>query len=182
MVPQGRMTFHSVVVPGKLDEVSMFMKKLSRQKLLRFVKRQWVLLLIGMVVIAGVLVYVILWLARPTQSSQDIFQTKPTHQAAPLTAQQATKLSEELTSGSESEVESAVALPQGQKLNSGVVQALASLGPITFDISTFHDNHDGTATITASIAHPTPSTSQEWTVLLLDVDGQWKISFTDPKT
>jgi len=160
----------------------MFMKKLSRQKLLRFVKRQWVLLLIGMVVIAGVLVYVILWLARPTQSSQDIFQTKPTHQAAPLTAQQATKLSEELTSGSESEVESAVALPQGQKLNSGVVQALASLGPITFDISTFHDNHDGTATITASIAHPTPSTSQEWTVLLLDVDGQWKISFTDPKT
>lgn len=174
-----------MVVPGKLDEVSMFMKKVGRQKPLGFVKRQWVLLFIGMVIIAGVLVYVTLGLAHPTPStpsSQNIFQTKPTHQAAPLTAQQAAKLSEELTSGSESEVESAVALPQGQTLNSGIVQELASLGPITFDISTFHDNHDGTATITASIAHPTPGTSREWTVHLLDVDGQWKISFTDVKT
>lgn len=173
-------------VQSKLDEVSMVMKKSGRQKRPGFLRRRWVLLLIGMVAITGVLIFITLWLARPvphpTQSSQNIFQTKPTRQAAPLTAQQAAKLSEELTSGSESEVESAVALPQGQKLNSGVVQELASLGPITFEISTFHDNHDGTATITASIAHPTPGTSRDWTVQLLDVEGQWKISFTEPKT
>lgn len=103
----------------------------------------------------------------------------PTKSPHPLTNQQSIQMSKELSSGSESEIRSAVALPNGQPLDKNAMQQIASLGKITFDTSTFHDNHDSTATVAAQIMSP-QGTKQSWIVHLIDIDSQWKISYTEP--
>ena len=99
--------------------------------------------------------------------------------APPLTDDQSVQMSKQLTSGSESDLRTSIALPNDQKLAPGVIQQLASLGKITFNTSTFHDNHDGTATVTAQVISP-QGTKQNWVVTFVDVNGQWKINSTDP--
>jgi hypothetical protein len=108
-----------------------------------------------------------------------IWSIKPTRAASPLTMSQAAQFSSALTSDSETRLSSVVALPPNQQLTPNVLQQLASLGNVTFDVATFHDNHNGTATITAHIEHPAPGTGSAWTVQLLNVNGQWKISETE---
>jgi hypothetical protein len=85
-----------------------------------------------------------------------------------------------LTAGTEGSLRSAVALSTTQTLDPGALQQLHAMGPVIFDASSFHDDHDGTATITARLAKPAAGSVSTWTVQLIDVDGQWKISLTEP--
>ena len=120
-------------------------------------------------------------LPKSPQSSQTdphMLLTKPTKTAPPMTSDQAEQLSKDLSSGSETAVRSAVALPSGQTLDPDALQQTAALGLVNFDTSTFYDNNDGTATVTAHIINTKTNTNQTWTVQLLNVDGKWKISST----
>lgn len=101
----------------------------------------------------------------------------PTATSAPrLTAAQAHDLSAAITSGDPARLHQAIDAPPGQPLDPAAVNALRAFGGLTFDLTTFHDNADGTATITATSGHP----QQRWQVLLVTKAGRWLIAQTDP--
>jgi hypothetical protein len=85
-----------------------------------------------------------------------------------------------LASGNETGLRSVVEMAPSQPLDAGVAQQLAALGPITFDVASFHDNADGTATVTAHLAHPPTGGKTTWLVQLVDSAGRWRISLTEP--
>jgi len=97
----------------------------------------------------------------------------------PLSTRRADQFTAALASGTDPEFRSVVALSAGQQFQPDAIRQIAALGPITFDVPTFHDDHDGTATVTATVAHPQPGQSGKWTVELVSEAGQWKLSLTE---
>ena len=93
--------------------------------------------------------------------------------------QRANILTRDLESGKESDLRAAIAVAGSQQLDPSAADQLAALGPITFDPATFHDNHNGTATVTAHVTHPQAGSPATWTVDLIDEAGQWNLSSTD---
>lgn len=134
----------------------------------------------GLVVVFAVVIVALLMAhhAGTGHRSQPI-AAPSTAPAPPLSPQRASALAAALGTGSDAGLRAAVALPAGQELTPGAAQQIAELGPITFDLSSFHDNHDGTATVGARMGHPAPGTSPVWTAQLIDEAGEWKISLTD---
>jgi hypothetical protein len=106
-------------------------------------------------------------------------QTKPSKQAPPLDTARAREMSSALASDSITRLRSVIDLPDNQRLSSSSLGQLKAISPVTFDSSTFRDHHDGTARIVAHIAHP-GSGASNWDILLINRDGKWKISFSDP--
>lgn len=130
------------------------------------------------------------FLIRPGQGTSTVASTSaaaarvstPPPPAPPLSVQRASTLSQDLGAGTQSGLRAAVAVSNSQPLDLSAAGQLAALGPITFDVSTFHDNHNGSATVTAHVAHPSSGSSAIWTVSLVDEAGQWKLSMTDPES
>jgi hypothetical protein len=116
----------------------------------------------------------------PSQPSDArAFATAPATPAPPLNKQRGDQIARDLDIASADSLRDAIALPAGQVLDPAAGDQLRSLG-ITLEVSTFHDNGDGTATVTAHLAHPAAGAPADWTVHLIDEDGQWKISLTEP--
>lgn len=149
--------------------------------------RRIVLAVVTAIVVAGAGVAAVL-LIRPGQGTSTVTSmsaaaarvSTPPPPAPPLSVQRASALSQDLGAGTLSGLRAAVAVANSQPLDSSAAGQLAALGPITFDVSTFHDNHNGTAAVTAHVAHPSFGSSAIWTVALVDEAGQWKLSLTDP--
>lgn len=145
---------------------------------------------LGLVGVVGLVVLATAawWVAAASGSRhQDLsadpgLPSAPGRSAAPLTPQAAQQLSAALAAGTEAALASAVALPAGQTLDPSALLQIQALGPVTFDTATFHDDHDGTATVTAHLKSPAAGSNaaSAWTVHLIDAGGQWKISLTEP--
>jgi len=90
----------------------------------------------------------------------------------PFTAERATQLGGDLQSGDAAAVQDAVAVPANKTLPPRAITELKALGPVTFDLGTFTDRRDGTATVTAKAGGKT------WTVFLVQKDAGWLISVT----
>jgi hypothetical protein len=106
------------------------------------------------------------------------FATAPSRPAPPLTPARAAALTAGLASGTDHGISAVIALPSTQALDPAAAGQLKALSPITFDVSTFHDAGNGTATVTAHITNPGANKSPTWNVILIDKDGQWLISLT----
>ena len=94
----------------------------------------------------------------------------------PLTKDQATVLGEHLKSGSEDRLRRAIAISPDQPLDAGVAAQLASITSFEFDLATFRVEPDGSAKV---IARTTGAAAAVWTVSLVAIDGQWRISRTE---
>jgi len=97
-----------------------------------------------------------------------------------MTVSQASQLSVGLAAGTDAGLREAVAVPSGQTLDPGAAKALAGLGPVTFEVSTFTRVDAATATVTGSVAHPPSGESSTWTFTLVFVDGAWLVSDAEP--
>ncbi|MCX2950188.1 hypothetical protein [Lentzea sp. NEAU-D7] len=134
-------------------------------------RRAWIALV---VVVVGAATALTLYFVRsaPPQASPPPTSSAP---AAPtLSEQQAAFLTTELTSGDEKRLRAVVAVADGQQIESAAVAQFATLAPLTFDVSSFQDNGDGTAKVTALRGG-----SPMWTVYLVLVGEAWKISSTE---
>jgi PBP1b-binding outer membrane lipoprotein LpoB len=100
--------------------------------------------------------------------------------APPLTTAQASALSQQLTVGTDAALRQAIAVPSGQAVDPQAARQLAAMGPITFDISTFHALDAGTATVVGTLAHPPAGQPARWKFTLVFVDKAWRISNTEP--
>ncbi len=99
----------------------------------------------------------------------------PVPSAPPLTGQQATALAQQLTAGTEAGLRSALAIPPGQSIDPAAAAQLGAIGPITFDLSTFHYIDQNNATVVGTVAHPPAGTSPTWTFTLTYVSSVWKL-------
>ncbi|MEU2616118.1 hypothetical protein ABZ570_31805 [Micromonospora sp. NPDC007271] len=95
--------------------------------------------------------------------------------ASPLSSSRAATLSEQLTSGKETDLRAALALPSGQALDPAAAKQLASLGSISFDLGTFTYLDGQTAEVQGSVATPPAEMSPNWTFTLLFLGGEWKL-------
>ena len=92
--------------------------------------------------------------------------------APPLTAQRAAQISQALAAGSADQLSQGVSIPAGTTLDNDAVAKLKALGPVTFDVGTFTDLGNGTASVQALAG------GKPWTAYLVRVAGQWKLSAT----
>lgn len=97
-----------------------------------------------------------------------------------LTADEATALGESLTAGTTSGLGVAIAVPTGPTIDPHAAAALESLGPITFDVSTFRPIGADDATVQATVAHPPSGFGPRWTFLLSYVSGHWLVDDASP--
>ena len=143
----------------------------------------WILL--GIVVVAAA---VVLWLALGRDSGGDgnaaaasPSATATVPDAPPLDAARAAVLSAGLASGTEAGLRSVYDVSPQQPLDPAAVAAIAAMGTLTFDVGSFTDNKDGTATVvgTTTVARTEPA--KAWTILLVAKEGQWLISQTTPQ-
>jgi hypothetical protein len=86
---------------------------------------------------------------------------------------EASALAAGLTAGDTAALESVVVLPSDVNLSADVLAALQSMGLVVFDVASFHDNGDGTATVNATAGGTT------WVANLLLVDGRWMLAATE---
>jgi hypothetical protein len=86
-------------------------------------------------------------------------------------------ISAALASGDEQRLGSAIALPDTAPLSPDTVAGFAAMGSVEFDLDTVSYHRDGVATVNARTVQSSRST---WTVYLVLVDSQWKISTTTP--
>ena len=93
--------------------------------------------------------------------------------AAPFGSVEASGLAAALTAGDTAALGSAVVLPSAVNLSADVLASLESMGPIVFDVASFQDNGDGTATVNAKVGG-TP-----WVANLLLVNGRWMLVTTE---
>jgi len=128
--------------------------------------------------VTSTVIAIILLPAAPART-EHLYTKQPTRPAAPPTAQQVRAMGSAFSSGSETEIREVIALPDGQQIQSEALQALASEA-ISFDTATFRDSHNGTATIQATVRSNFGQTSV-WSVRLLNIDGRWKVSDTEPR-
>jgi hypothetical protein len=98
----------------------------------------------------------------------------------PLSSASASAIASGLAAGTDEGVRSVVAVPSGQTLDRGAAEALAQVGPVTFDLSTFHGIADGQAAVAGEVAHPPAGQSSRWTFYLVLVDGAWRIASAEP--
>ena len=164
----------------------MYIVHLVRKYWHAFWKQKWSrkkIIIVAAITIAFLLAVLggFIWLhtsRRPaTQTSQ--VPDKPAQAATAITPQQAKDMGDKLSSGQEADFRTVVAVADSQQLNQDAIRAIAVTGPVTLDAATFHDNGDGTASIVAHLAKPDSGSSSNWTLQLLNVDGSWKVSFTD---
>ena len=95
----------------------------------------------------------------------------PAPSAASLAA-----LSGAVSSGSTTTVAEAIAMPAGVSLAPAAVASMQALGPISFDTSTFERMDAQTGTVQATVQ------GEMWDVVLVAVDGKWKIGLTSQVT
>jgi hypothetical protein len=143
-------------------------------------RRAVVLSVIGVVLVAAVAVAFVLRLARTEPApavavSAAPVPTSPGAPAPPLDQARAKQLSADLASATADGMRDAIALPSGQELSSAAGAQLKAQGPITFDVATFRDHGDGTASVVAHAA----ATNGTWTVTLIDESAKWKMSLTE---
>jgi hypothetical protein len=101
--------------------------------------------------------------------------------ATPLSSPSAAALAGRITSGSESDLRSAMAIPSGQVLDPAAAQQLAALAPITFDLTTFQYLDPVTATVDGHVAHPPAGTAADWTFTLVYVAPDWRLVDGSPR-
>ncbi|MFD9698230.1 hypothetical protein [Lentzea sp. NPDC059081] len=103
----------------------------------------------------------------------------PTTQAPPaFTQAEADTLVQEASSGDETRLRDAVALPPDQPLNPDASARLRALAGLTIDATTFHQEADDVAIVAATWQQP-GSTQSRWSVRLVRTDQRWKIAFTE---
>ncbi|WP_194904121.1 hypothetical protein [Catenulispora rubra] len=152
-------------------------------------RRNWAVLAVAAAAVIGGVAWMMAGrggVGRQVSATDGPWPPKPGRSAGGFTAQQAVTLSGDLAAGTDAGVRAAVALPAGQSLDPGTLRQIKALGPVAFDSSTFHDDQDGTATVVARLGgqagQPAAGSGggSKWTVHLIDADGQWKISLTEP--
>ncbi|MEU0885674.1 hypothetical protein ABZ345_44430 [Lentzea sp. NPDC005914] len=133
---------------------------------------------VALVVIGAVAVFLLRDNHGVTDASTSSSAAAPSSTSAPppLTKEQATTLCENLTSGSEDRLRQAIAISPDQPLDAGAAGQLASITSLELDLSTFRLEPDGSAKVTA---RSTGAAAAVWTVSLVAVDGQWRISRTE---
>ncbi|SFR03876.1 hypothetical protein SAMN04488564_102406 [Lentzea waywayandensis] len=131
-----------------------------------------------LVVIGAAVVFLLRGSGEVTDAATSSSTTAPpsTSVPPPLTKEQATAIAANLTSGSEERLRQAIAISPQQALDPAVAGQLASISSMEFDIATFRVEGDGTARMTA---RTNGSAAAVWTVALVAVDGQWRISWTE---
>ncbi|MDI5978223.1 hypothetical protein [Amycolatopsis magusensis] len=135
--------------------------------------RRWV-----MVVVVGLVLAATAGATFLLTRNEDGAAQAPVAGTAPaprLTAQEAESLAVRVTSGEVGAVRSAVTVSPGQELDAAAIDGLASLKPLTFDLASMRDAGESTVEISAQ-----GSGGSRWMVRLLLVDGEWKISTTEP--
>jgi hypothetical protein len=75
---------------------------------------------------------------------------------------------------------SVLAVPSGQALDPAAAAGLQKLGPISFDLATFHRVGGNDATVVGTVTHPPSGTSTTWTFVLSYVSGSWLIVDASP--
>ena|SRR5690349_3509984 len=137
----------------------------------------------GKVVVPVVLVFVAAVVVIVLAGRQDTQAADPPKTApgpGPLTSAAAARLADDVTSGDEKRVRTAVAVSPDQPLDAAAVSGLAAIRSMTFDPHTFRDLGNGAAEVTAQVVEPGDAQAVEWTVRLVAVDGKWLISSTEP--
>jgi hypothetical protein len=105
----------------------------------------------------------------PISSAQGTSAGSPT---VAFTTKRARELSRDLKSGDFKHVRDAVALPPGQVVPRRTIIALRHVGTVRFDLRTFHDNGETTATVVGHVG------DRNWTVYLVLQGNRWLISGT----
>ena len=93
-----------------------------------------------------------------------------------MTAAQGSELSRDLEAGTDTGLRAAVVVPAEQKLDPAAAHAMAAMGPITFDTSSFRRADAMHATVTGEVTHPPAGGPVAWTFFLAYAGRQWKIS------
>lgn len=101
--------------------------------------------------------------------------------ASPLNSPSAAALANRITSGDETALRSALAVPSGQPIDPAAVTQFAAVGPITFDLSSFQYLDPITATVVGHVAHPPPGVAAEWTFTLIFVAPDWRLVDGSPR-
>ena len=100
--------------------------------------------------------------------------------AAPFTSTNASALSLDLASGQDTKIKDALGIPAAQPLDPAAATALRSLGPITFDTSTFTATESDVGTVTGTVAHPPVGQPARWTFHLKLLGRQWRVVTAEP--
>jgi hypothetical protein len=137
-------------------------------------------LLIGAGVLAALVVAAgVWWFAGrdPRGTAADPVTAGPT--AAALSAERATEISAQLSSGDESRLRQALLVPPDQVLDPGLVPGLQGL-QFEFDLSTFEATGPDTGTVRARVTEA-DGASGTWVLYLFHSDGGWQIVSTAPQ-
>lgn len=138
--------------------------------------RRLVLVLVLVTVPALVAVAVLGWNLHDTDEGKGgagVMAAPPS--ASPLSSPRAAELSALLTGGREADLRKALVLPSGQPLDPHLAGQLKSLGPISFDLTTFTYLDGRSAEVEGTVARALPAedSSTRWIFTLLYADSQW---------
>lgn len=142
---------------------------------------------IGMAVVVFAVVAVVLVMSLggsddeefDSAASPSASATSTVPSAPPLDDARAKDLSAGLASGTDAGLRAIYDVNDQQPLDPAAVAAVAAVGTLTFDVSSFNDNMDGTASVTATSPATASAAATTWKVLLIARDGRWLISQTD---
>ncbi len=139
-------------------------------------KRHVLIALVG--TLLAVAAAVTVWFWRPWAASPaGAADTQQRPAAVPaFTEQVARSLEAELTSGDQKRMREVLAISPKQEVDDAAIAALTGLR-VSFDVTTFRPASDTTATVKANVSGPQASA---WLVTLVQVDGKWKVSTTEP--
>lgn len=97
-----------------------------------------------------------------------------------FSAAQASALSKNLGSGTDTGLRAAIAVPTGDHLDPLAARKFAALAPIVLDAASFHRLGRDDGTVTGHVGHPSAGLPTTWTFTVLRVAGVWKISDAAP--
>lgn len=118
---------------------------------------------------------------RPTAGAQSSSHgPAPAPNAPPLTGQRANALAQQLTSGTDAGLRSALVIPTGQPIDPHAAKQFAAIGPINFDVSTFRYIDQTDATVVGHVPKPPAGTSSTWTFTLTYISSEWKVVDGEP--
>jgi hypothetical protein len=121
---------------------------------------------LAVVVVAAVVVFAVV---RPFAESPDPRPVPP-----PLSAEDATAISENLASGDPARLFDSVALPPDQPLDPAALEGLAAL-EVRIDAATFRADSDGDTGTADAIVTGHDGSAITWTVSLVHSDARWRL-------
>lgn len=131
--------------------------------------------LAGALALVAVVVVVVLLQHLVAVPPSALVSTSVPGDAQVLAPSAARQLEAELSSGEASRIRKALVIPAGEKLSSSFFKDLASLGRISIREDSAVSLDDTSTRVYADVEHGQVKT---WTLLLIEVDGQWRVAST----